>query len=106
MAWNAPSPWQKSVDVLTVIVGAFTALGTVAVAILAIWGDTVRDRLIGPRLSLQLKETVGHAYGQGEKRRIYYHFEVANKPRRRPAENCRVILCAIERQDAAGGYVN
>jgi hypothetical protein len=37
----------------------FTAVGTVAVAILAIWGDWFRNRFAGPKLELSLRPSLG-----------------------------------------------
>jgi len=39
-------------EMVNTIINLFIALGTLSVAILAIWGDWVRSRLAGPRLSL------------------------------------------------------
>ena len=37
----------------------FTAIGTVAVAVLAIWGDWFKARLAGPRIRLALRDARG-----------------------------------------------
>src|SRR5580692_9696195 len=38
--------------IVEVIAGVFTAIGTISVAIFAIWGDFFRYKLAGPQLSL------------------------------------------------------
>lgn len=78
------------------------ALGTIAVAILAIWGDWVRARLVPPKLALKphnirgtvTKFTSPHP-DLNDKRVIFYHLKVVNLRPWAPARNCRVLLRAM-----------
>jgi hypothetical protein len=76
------------------------AIGTIAVAIFAIWGDSCRAWLYGPKLSLVLHiPSVG-----GSGRIIYFHLKVVNARQTVPATNCRVLLKRIGRQDSSGKF--
>lgn len=84
---------------------AFTAIGTVAVAILAIWGDWVRTKLAGPQLVLSLLNTRGDLnptnYGQ---KQIYYHLKVENQRTWSPAKQVRVLVTGIKKRRPDGSY--
>lgn len=82
-----------------------TALGTVAVAILAIWGERVRSWLSPPKLEIEahnnfrgdpnvLTTQTGQLAGRG----MYYHLKVVNKRPWLPIKNCRVLLMGISRR--------
>jgi hypothetical protein len=47
------------VEAANLTVQIFVALGTIAVAVLAIWGDWIRDKLAGPKLRLALLDAEG-----------------------------------------------
>jgi len=91
------------------------ALGTIAVAVLAIWGDWFKHRLAGPDLSLVAHNFRGNAtwirfnVGQGEEsgnafRAIFYHLKVVNKRRWVTVRNCRVLLLALHRKGPDGYF--
>jgi hypothetical protein len=117
--------------VIKLVIDGFIALGTVAVAILAIWGDWFRSTL-GATPSLTL---IGHTLdgdptpiagssepstfssgssasagsipnpirpGSGTRRAMYYHLKVVNQRRWIPAQNCRVLLVGLSRRDPSG----
>jgi hypothetical protein len=97
--------WQMehSLDTLAAI---FTAIGTVAVAILAIWGDWVRARLVGPKLELALRDPRGELNTRNDgKRELYYHIEVTNGRKWSPARQARVMLTEVEKKIADGSFV-
>jgi len=83
----------------------FTAIGTVAVSILAIWGDWFRSRLAGPRLELSLRSMTGDmtlsSYG---KRMLYYHLLVQNKRSWSPAKSVRVLVTQLSKRGPDGEY--
>jgi hypothetical protein len=96
--------WKMVVDVLGLLIGLLAALGSIAVACLAIWGDAVRDRFYGPTIEIKLKSDVGQAVGPPGEVKVYYHFEVSNHRQSAPARNCRVLLRRIDRMDAGGEF--
>jgi len=84
------------------------AVGTVAVAILAIWGDRVRHLFgLGPRLHVSLDDPEGEsiAIAEGAGRSTparYYHIRVKNSHRWSQATNVRVVIVGLSRPAADG----
>src|SRR5437868_15174480 len=92
-----------------IVIDSATAFGTVAVAILAIWGERVRSWLAPPRLEIEphnnlrgdpnvLTTQTGQRVGRG----MYYHLKVVNKKPWLPVKNCRVVLKGISRRGPDG----
>lgn len=84
-------------------IDAATALGTVAVAVFAIWGDRFRSWLGPPKLLLEQHNFRGDpniftADGKTKTRVMYYHLKVVNKRPWLPVRNCRVLLKGISRR--------
>jgi hypothetical protein len=69
-------------------------------AVLAIWGDQIRSRLVGPKLDLILPSEVGDLVTDPstQKRKLYFHLKVENRRTWSPAEEVRVLLTHIEKQ--------
>jgi hypothetical protein len=85
---------------LKLIIDAAAAIGTVAVAVLAIWGDWFRSVLAPARLvimphTLQGDPTTNSVDGS---RLMYYHLRVVNERRWLAATNCRVLLRGLSRR--------
>lgn len=84
------------------------AVGTVAVAILAIWGDQVRHIFgLGPRLHVSLDDPEGEsiAIAEGGGRSTparYFHIRVRNSHRWSQATNVRVVVVSLSRPAADG----
>ena len=89
-----------------VIIEALVAIGTIAVAVLAIWGDWFREKLgMGPKLGLRVRDTQGSLTSRGDERRvIYYHLIVENKRRWALARGVQVMITQIWRQAAGGNF--
>jgi len=81
------------------------AVGTVAVAILAIWGEWVREKLAGAKLQVSLHDPEGELIdvSDGTPSR-YYHLKVRNGRRWAPAKNVRVLLTKINKSAADGSF--
>jgi hypothetical protein len=93
----------QSIDTLASV---FTAIGTVAVAILAIWGDQVKDYFLGPRLTLSLVSESGDLTKRANGTRVYYyHLRVTNGKRRLPARGVRVVVQGISKRAPSGAFV-
>ncbi|MCK4436112.1 hypothetical protein KAU87_04800 [Candidatus Bathyarchaeota archaeon] len=83
----------------------FIAVGTVAVAVLAIWGEKVRALLAGPKLELQLRDIRGNLTSRtGGPRTIYYHLRVSNKRKWSPAKSVRILLTSLAKKRADGSF--
>jgi len=87
------------------------AIGTISVAILAIWGDQVRHCLhLGPLLKISLDDPQGELInilegGGHSSPARYYHIRVQNLHRWDQATNVRVVIVGLSRPSADGALV-
>jgi hypothetical protein len=91
--WTVTSVQIASV-VTTLILGA-----------LAIWGESIRARWVGPKLTLGLLDPQGERIGIGSPHGTpsrWYHLRVTNQRRSAPAKNVRVVLVKVSRPSADG----
>ncbi|MBI5291053.1 MAG: hypothetical protein HY872_04145 [Chloroflexi bacterium] len=87
------------------ILEGLVAIGTIAVAILAIWGDWFRDKFAAPKLVLQLRDTKGNLTSQQDGQGvIYYHLIVQNKRSWAVARGVQVMLEGVWRRAADGSF--
>lgn len=107
----SPTPFNW-LTIVQAIAATVAATGTIAVAILAIWGDWLRSKLIPPILTIQLyhpRGTLTKFFGPdpklNNKRVIYYHLKVVNSRHWSPARNCRVLLRGISTRVANQEFV-
>jgi hypothetical protein len=84
---------------VAILAELLTAIGTIAVAILAIWGGYFKARFAGPQLELSLTNSQGHLipFGNGNKA-YYYHLNVTNKRTWAPAEAVQVLVTGIAKR--------
>jgi hypothetical protein len=88
-----------------------SAVGTIAVAILAIWGERIKLLFgLGPKLVLTLHDphgelTTASKDGQSTLAR-YYHLRVSNQHRWTQATNVRVVIVGLAMPAADGNLVN
>jgi len=88
-----------------VIAGVFTAIGTVLVAVLAIWGDFFRYKLAGPQLELSLNDASGDLTPRTNGAQTYFfHLKVRNRRLWSPAKDVRVLLERIARRGPDGSF--
>jgi hypothetical protein len=81
------------------VINAFTAVGTVAVAVLAIWGDWLKAKLVPIKLRIEPHNTRGTlTIFNTLQPVIYYHLRVVNERPWMSARNCRVMLRALARR--------
>ena len=78
-------------------------IGTLLLAVIALWGHIIRGRWLGPRLKIALKDPKGNKskFTDGVMSR-YYHLRVFNERRVAPAHNVRVVIQNIYRPKADG----
>ena len=69
---------------------------------LAIWGESVRARLVGPRLTLRLFDSKGERIDTNGAPSRWYHLNVTNARRSARATNVRVVLTKVSRPSADG----
>ena len=104
--WSGTSsptlPTSHSMDM---IFTALTAIGTLAVAVTAIWGDWLRSRLVAPHVEIQVHNPPATLTRFSDGRRvIYYHLKAINKRSWAVARNCRVILTTIYLRNAGQDF--
>jgi hypothetical protein len=79
-----------------------TAVGTVAVAVLAIWGDHIRAWLDPPQLVLGPGSLSVLVNANNGRKQRYYLIRVRNKRRPRPAHEVRPMLTCLEERENDG----
>lgn len=96
---------MKEYTTIQLILDIMVAVGTVAVAILAIWGEWFRDKLVAPKLVLELRDTKGHLTSQQDGQKvIYYHLVVKNQRKWAVASGVQVMLESVWLRSADGTF--
>lgn len=90
--------WQFWVQTAVQIV---VAAATLLLAVIAIWGESLRAKWVGPKLRLELIDSLGEfiRLNDGSSSR-YYHMRVTNERRAVKANNVRVVLTEVSRSSA------
>lgn len=102
MTTNSPLE-QNVVEILSQV---FTAIGTVAVAVAAIWGGWLRARLAPAKVSIEAHNLRGKVTNfTGGKRAVFYHLKVVNHRSWAPARNCRVVLREVTKRSPGGDFL-
>ncbi|MGD0382315.1 MAG: hypothetical protein ABSA77_02260 [Thermoguttaceae bacterium] len=83
--------------IISLIIQAFVAIGTIAVVIVAIWGELLRP---GPKLEIILENTKGVIHGCS----IHYQLKIINKRTRITAKNVQVHCTAIAKKRPDGSF--
>ena len=90
---------------LSEITQAVAAIGTLVVAVLAIWGGWFRSRFAGPKLRTYLRSERGHLTTRADGvKSVFYHLVVVNDRKWSPARNVTVRLTGIESKAANDSY--
>jgi hypothetical protein len=94
---------MTSAELWNIVIQGLVAFGTLLLGAIAIWGDFIRHRLLGPRLKIKLLDQNGTLtnIASGSPGR-YYKIDVSNRRRWSPAINVRVILKNILKPAADG----
>ena len=92
-----------------IIIQALIALGTIAVAVMAIWGAPIRATLLPPkvRISSCSREKILTRFSGGANygpRVIYYHLQAENLRRWVPVKECRILLRQIAKRGPDGSF--
>jgi hypothetical protein len=93
---------MREETVAKLIIEGLVAFGTVAVAILAIWGDWFRSKFAPPKLVLSLHSDQGQPTTLGKTPAMYYHLKVVNRRLWQPGRDCRVLLKGMSRRGPDG----
>lgn len=82
-----------------------TGIGTILVAILAIWGDRIRTRILGPKIYLEVPNPPGtHVTLKSGEEVFYLYLRVRNRKVFSWAPNCQVLLQAVQTREPDGQY--
>lgn len=89
------------------IASVFTAIGTVALSLLVVYGDGIKDYVKGPRLAVSFLDPKGDLtqYSGSGPKAYFYHLKVKNKPGRNAAQGTRVVIRAISKRTPGGTFV-
>lgn len=83
----------------------FVAGGTILLAIVAVFGGWLKQKVWQPRLALSLVNPAGeHSLSSKGVKLRYYHLSVRNNRRYCPAHNVRVLVTRFSRPDADGHF--
>ena len=92
-------------ELANLIVDIIVAVGSLAVAALAIWGQWFRDKLASPKLAISLHEDRGNITSRlGGPPVIYYHLKVKNSRRWAPASRVRVLCTRLLKRRPDGSF--
>jgi hypothetical protein len=95
--------WWRAIEAIAALVAA---IGSIAVAVLAIWGDLARYLLAGPKLALSLNNPCGDLFPRRDGKTAYYfHLKVANRRLWSPAKDVRVLVERVARRRPDGLFV-
>jgi hypothetical protein len=85
--------------IMEIVIQGLIAIGTIATAILAIWGEYFRSWLVPPKLEIRLHTPEGSltTFTDGSKV-FFYHVKVENSRPWAVARNCRVLLMKISKR--------
>lgn len=93
----------RVIEVSAVVV---TAIGSLLVAIFAIWGDYWRYLLAGPQLSLSLNDPSGDLTARSNGMQAYFfHLKIKNRRLWSPARDVRVLIDRIARRRPDGSFL-
>jgi len=88
---------------IEIIVAALTAIGTLAVAVLAIWGDWFRAKFAPGKLAIEIHNLTGDLThlklpNGGLMHTYFFHLKIVNKRHWISPKNCRVLLQAMSKR--------
>ena len=90
----------------SLVIQSVIAIGTIAVAVLAIWGDWFRQKFASPKLRIELHNVIGQLGTAGtlNKSSWFYHLRVVNDRKSFTSKNTKVNLNAIYKQLPNGTF--
>jgi len=98
---------MTSYKIWNLIIQAAAAVGTLILALYAIWGNFIRSRYFGPKLKVFLLNPTGELNPLNDGRQCRnYHLKVTNSRKGTPAHNTQVFLMKIFRSAADGTLVD
>src|SRR5262245_57181372 len=97
---------MSTAEVVNAIITASVGVGTISVAVLAIFGEDIRARLRGPRLRIDFKNVVPRPFDYPDGTvRLWWLAKVVNDRPSAIAPNCVVQLRKMWQRDAHGEFI-
>jgi len=92
-------------DIITKIAIIIGVIGTVIVAILAIWKEKITSYIAGPKLKLEINNYKGELnWLNNNKAVIYYHLKIKNERNWAPAKKVRILITGISKKKINNDY--
>jgi hypothetical protein len=92
-----------------IVVQITTALFTLIVGVIAIWGDFIRSKCSPLKLIIEPQNIKGELTlainGPNTAKVYYYHLKVVNQSNWQIAKHCRVLLTGMYKKDPNGSFV-
>lgn len=92
-----------------IVVQVITAIITLLVGVIAIWGDLIRSKFSPLKLEILPQNLSGELTtwhnGPNSGKVYYYHLKVVNKSNWQLAKHCRVLLIGMYKKDSKGSFV-
>jgi hypothetical protein len=89
----------SNASAIQLVIEGLAAFGTIALSILAIWGDWVRSKFAPAMLVIVPQTLRGDPTTTRDGRRVmYYHLRVVNQRQWLPIHNCRVLLKGLTKR--------
>lgn len=93
-----------------IVVQIITAVITLIVGVIAIWGDFIRSKFSPLKLEILPQNLSGELTtwynGPNSGKVYYYHLKVKNKSNWQLAKHCRVLLTGMYKKDSQGLFVH
>jgi len=90
---------------LKIVATLLSAAGTIAVAVVAIWGDLIRRKLAGPRVSLGIRSDLPDMTQRNDgTRTAYFQLQLRNRRSWSPARSARVLITSLSKRLPSGDY--
>jgi len=94
-------------EIWSLIIQGLLGIGTLLLAVLAIWGGLFRSWWSGPKLKVLLHNPLGELMNLNDGRPVrHYHLRVVNGRKWAPANNVRVLLTKIFQPTEDGRLVD
>ena len=89
-----------------IVAMAIAGIGWLTTTVISIWGERIKDCLLGPRLELSLLDAKGDLTRRGNATQVYYyHLRVKNRRSHSVAKSVRVLMQRVSRKAPGGSFI-
>jgi len=91
---------------IEILAALLTGIGTILLALVAVWGDLIRYWLAGAQLNVRLNDSCGNFGERGDKKKAcYFHVIVRNRRLWSPARDVRVRIEQLKMRQPDDNYI-